>query len=99
MINIINFKNCKGIKNIIRVDRRSILGNPFLMFSEDNREDVCNKYKEYFKLSLSNNKGFKKEVDHLVTIYKETNELNLGCWCYPKRCHAETIREYIYKNL
>jgi len=81
----------------VRVDRKSILGNPFYMSLESQRNYVCDKYEEYFQNQVENNAKFKKELDRLILLYKKHGELNLFCWCYPKRCHAETIKAYILK--
>lgn len=104
MIEICNLRSQKLIHSYdVRVDRQSILGNPFYMKSESERNNVCNKYKMYFdkqfKDCVENNtkfsKSFVNELQRLVNIYKEHGKLRLFCWCTPKRCHAETVKEYI----
>jgi len=77
----------------VKVDRSSILGNPFLMRDEALRNHVCDLYKEYFdkKESIS----FKNELSRLAQIHKKYNKLNLFCWCAPRRCHADTIKEFL----
>lgn len=79
----------------VRVDRTSILGNPYYMRDESHRDEVCDKYKLYFKEQLKTNISFRKEVERLITIHKQYGKLELFCWCAPKRCHAETIRAFI----
>lgn len=79
----------------VRVDRASVLGNPFVMHHESERDKVCEEYKQYFKRSLVLNQAFANEVTRLMVIYKRHGRLELFCWCAPKRCHAETIRECI----
>ena len=39
----------------VRVDRLSILGNPFKMDSESRRDLVCNYYRDYFLGMINNN--------------------------------------------
>lgn len=98
MIQIKNMRNGFPNKNNeydIRVDRKSVFGNPFYMNNEKERDIVCNKYEKYFYTQIKSNKTFKNEIDKLVNIYKKCGQLNLFCWCYPKRCHAETIKNYI----
>jgi hypothetical protein len=75
---------------IIRVDRRSVLGNPFFMLDESERDKVCNQYREYFW------RNFRKpeiwaELCRLLSIAQQ-KPLTLACWCEPKRCHARVIK-------
>lgn len=77
----------------VKVDRSSVLGNPFVMKGEINRDKVCDEYETYF--DANQNLKFKKELNRLVEIYKEHGTLELFCWCAPKRCHAETIAKKI----
>jgi hypothetical protein len=79
----------------IRVDRRTIFGNPFKMWSEEDRDYVCDEHKKYFKNKVEKDKEFKQALDELVYLYERYGTLNLFCWCAPKRCHSETIKEYI----
>lgn len=104
MIEICNLRKQKPKEPYdIKVDRQSILGNPFYMKSESERDDVCNKYQMYFekqfKDCVENNIEFSNqfinELQKLVEIYKKHQKLRLFCWCSPKRCHAETIRDYV----
>lgn len=106
MIRIVNLRNYKLNANevLIKVDRSSVLGNPFYMASETQRDFVCDKYAEYF----SKRKDFEKQnmnidgidttfIHKLIDIATEhlEHDIALGCWCYPKRCHAEVIKEYV----
>ena len=96
MIRIKNLRFEKMEKEYdVRVDRRSILGNPYYMHSEEERDEVCEKYKAYFYKKIEEDMNFKTEIDRLANIYRKYGQLNLFCWCAPKRCHAETIKEYL----
>ncbi len=78
---------------------KSPLGNPFILHNVDDdneRDTVCNLYEKWFYENLESVDN-KEELDRLVNIYKEYHQLNLFCWCTPKRCHAETIKKYIEK--
>lgn len=84
----------------VRVDRASVLGNPFKMFDESQRDLVCTRYYKYFynkvnARDLKKNKTFIEEIQRLYSIYKKYGRLRLFCWCYPKRCHAETIKNFV----
>jgi hypothetical protein len=86
--------------NHIYCGRGSALGNPFPMKNESERDKVCDKYEVYFKeqVQVLKNESMLKE---LRVIYKQAlkGDVNLGCFCSPKRCHCETIKEFIEKQL
>ncbi len=56
---------------------------------------VSSTWKNYSSLQII------EAVEHLVAkaiaedINPVTGHLDLLCWCTPKRCHTETIREYV----
>ena len=81
----------------VRVDRQNgILGNPFFMKDESQRDAVCDKYAKWLDENAKlDNSPVKQELDRLLNIYKTYGRIDLWCWCAPKRCHAEKIREYI----
>ena len=84
----------------VRVDRSSVLGNPFYMASEAQRNEVCDKYDAYFKEKVaSGDEAFMNELRRLYKIAKRFGKLELYCWCFPKRCHAETIKKFLLKYL
>lgn len=95
MINIKNLRNEKPINPWdVRVDRKSPLGNPFFMKYESERDLVCEKYKEWFHEELFDS-VIQAELAILYDLLVKYGKLNLFCWCFPKRCHAETIKKYL----
>jgi hypothetical protein len=102
-------------------DRRSALGNPFELSSEESRDDVCDAYAHYFDDVVCRGLDPESSADwwaeefelHIAKAWKApTNEvfmaellrledlackedLGLGCWCHPKRCHCDTIATYL----
>ena len=97
----------------VRVDRASVLGNPFLMRDEHERNSVCDEYYRYFQGIVTNNwsilhdyavssaerETFMQELRRLYRLAKKHGRLELFCWCAPKRCHAETIARFLEKHL
>ena len=79
----------------VKVDRSSILGNPFFMSDETKRDEVCDKYEKYFDKRFGSDNAFRREVYRLISIYNRYGKLRLFCWCYPKRCHSAYIRQVI----
>lgn len=66
----------------VLVDRGTKWGNPFIMFSENDRNYVCDMFIRYANWRLT------VEPQWLTFLRGK----NLVCHCYPKRCHAETLR-------
>jgi len=86
--------------NHIYCGRGSVLGNPFEMKDEADRNKVCEQYAQYFhqKVEIEKDETMLKE---LREIYKQAlnGDVNLGCYCAPKRCHCETIKDFIERML
>jgi hypothetical protein len=80
------------------VGRPSVLGNPFPLRGEADRDHVCNLYEEWFRDALKTN-PVQEEIQRLVDKYKRCGELTLVCYCAPKRCHAQTIANEIERRI
>jgi hypothetical protein len=91
----------RGLKvlpvNSYKVDRTTPLGNPFFMESESLRDEVCNKFEAYFKTNGLNAPTI-FYLQELLDHAKE-QDIKLLCWCHPKRCHADTIANYLNEKL
>ena len=102
MISIGNIKTYRydGTNLPIKVDRSSLLGNPFPMRVETDRNRVCDLYQQHFNELISSQKNYRfmKELDRIYELSK-TKDIVLLCWCAPKRCHAETIKRYLEERL
>lgn len=98
MIQIKNLRNEKPrFEYQVKVDRTSVLGNPFYMATEAQRDEVCDKYAEYFEEKRKNDVAFLNELRRLYKLHRQFGKLELFCWCAPKRCHAETIKKFLEK--
>ena len=104
MIEICNLRNEKPSQPYdVVVDRTSVLGNPFYMKNENERDTVCESYDKRLKIIVGSwiedkelkNRAMFTEIYRLVQIYKDHGKLRLFCWCAPKRCHVESIRDFI----
>ena len=99
MISIKNMNDClPSCEFDVRVDRKTIFGNPFRIENESLRDDALDKYQIYFYERIKKDLEFQNEAEKLLRLYEKYGTLNLFCWCFPKRCHSETIREYILAN-
>lgn len=80
-----------------RVDRASVLGNPYYMHSEAQRDTVCDEYETWFSDQMSNKESYVYSEIETLTSIAINYDLELLCHCAPKRCHAETIKAAIDK--
>lgn len=86
----------------IRVDRyNKVLGNRFIMENENDRFIVINKYRDWFynEVFVNKNEVVLNELRRLYKIYMKYGKLRLFCWCYPKACHSEVIREFLERYI
>lgn len=82
--------------NAQNVGRPTALGNPFFMKDESMRNEVCDKYELWFAQKIENQDP--RVMEQLRSLWKHgksTGTLNLGCYCAPKRCHADTIARFL----
>ena len=80
-----------------KVDRSSILGNPFKIGIDGDRDEVCDKQSKYFDKNCEGK--LKKELDRLLEIHKRYGKLRIFCWCEPERCHARKIKSYLDERI
>lgn len=92
-----------------RCDRKSPVGNPYFMRTESEREEVCERYKRLFDRIMTDStlndnravgmtstvKEFRDYIHRIEKHYATHGTVTLACWCSPKRCHCETIREWL----
>lgn len=67
----------------VRIDRKSIWGNPFLLPDDGDRDTVCDAYADHY-------------WPRKPSLHSRTAELRgkaLGCWCAPQRCHGDFLAE------
>ena len=74
--------HCKKEPYDIYIGRPSKWGNPFHVGKDGTREEVIEKYKDYFW-------SHKNLVANVVELRNKT----LGCWCKPKACHGDFLVE------
>lgn len=69
---------------LVRIDRTSDWGNPFILGEDGDRETVIRNYQWY--------------LDHKPSLLDRLDELQgkiLGCWCYPEPCHGHILIQAI----
>lgn len=75
----------------VYIGRPSIFGNPFVIGKDGTREDVINKYRQWFNWKIRTDADFKRQVEAL-------RGKTLGCFCAPAPCHGDVIVDYLEKR-
>ena len=76
----------------VKVDRSSVLGNPF---KEGDRDWQCDRYCDTFEERMDNRPGMQAEMNRINELHKKHGKVRLFCWCVPLRCHSITIKKYL----
>ncbi|MGL4949302.1 MAG: DUF4326 domain-containing protein [Anaeroplasmataceae bacterium] len=92
-VRIINLKTYKPFteETLVKVDRTSVLGNPFYLKTEADRSSVIFKYNNYIidKIKCCDEKII-TELNRILLLCKK-GDVALGCWCTPKECHSDIL--------
>lgn len=88
-IEIVNKRwgGCSG-KGFVYIGRGSEFGNPFRIGEDGNREEVIEKYREWFLKRVTEDPAFRRKV-------WELEGKKLVCFCAPARCHGEILKWWI----
>jgi hypothetical protein len=83
------------------VGRPTPCGNIFVMKNESERNQVCDDYQIWFDKQVNSDNRQSKFLSQLRAIYvsAKKGDVKLGCYCAPKRCHADTIKAFIEEQL
>lgn len=104
MITVVNKYKHTPTQNDIYIGRGSVLGNPFTSIQnrQTKAEFICSTPEqsvENFRNYLSEKikARDRKVCDELNRIYNlvKTTDVNLICFCKPKICHGDVIKEII----
>lgn len=80
---------------LIYVGRPSVLGNPFPMRGEEDRDHVVAQYRQWLDAQRRANSAAWREVKRLAALSAEGKALALQCYCAPRKCHADVIKSAI----
>ena len=83
----------------VPIHRGYPLGNPFKMDSPSQRDEVCDKYEDWVKGKLLQRGAELAQFEELCSIVRGGKDLELVCFCVPKRCHGDTIKRLIEQRL
>jgi len=86
-----------------RVDRRTPLGNPYPLEDEDDREVVVDRYREHLRRRLDDHERDPNPTgeafDRILEAVRRGDRVELACWCSPKLCHGDAIRDELEARL
>lgn len=82
------------------IGRGSPLGNPFVIGKDGTREQVIAKYRVWLQEQIDKgNPVVLDELNRLGNKAIDEKGLALQCFCYPKPCHGEVIKEKLVKAM
>lgn len=70
------------------IGRPNLIGNPYKIGKDGNRDQVIAKYRRYFNFMMKTSVVFKEDIENL-------RGKRLGCYCRPLACHGDVIVEYL----
>ncbi len=79
-----------GDPTVVRVDRFTKWGNPWVMDGEADRERVISQHRDWFLAQPT--------TVHAVAV-EDLRGKDLACWCAPKACHADVLLEFVNATL
>ena len=71
--------------------KESLFCNPFKIGQDGDRDEVLEKFKNYFYKRLGEDDRFNYE------LWKLKGRV-LACWCVPEKCHCQIIADFLDKN-
>ena len=86
----------------------SVLGNPYTdkplsktlaVYQVRNRDEAIDRYGSYFDMQYGRNKEFTELIDEIYHLYKNGEDVYLGCFCHPLPCHGDFIAKQLQKKL
>jgi hypothetical protein len=92
--------NKKGYVNLV-IDRTTSMGN---QFSIGTRDENCDDFQEWFDLAIDKTspvystgraRAMRERLMQIVVLLREGKNVNLQCWCVPKRCHGHTYQAWL----
>ncbi len=76
--------HCKKEPYDVYIGRPGKWGNPFEIGRDGTREEVIEKYSQYFR-------GNAELMADSVELVGKT----LGCWCHPQACHGDVLADFV----
>ena len=107
-ITVVNKYKHKPTENDFYIGRGSVLGNPFTSkelnktkakFQCSCREESITKHLEYLRNEVLNNNRLICDALNSIYLKALNEEVFLVCFCAPKSCHGDNIKQLILEKL
>ena len=110
-LKIVNKYRHEPTSDDVYIGRGSLFGSPYSHLPSekenvtlcDTREEAIDAYKKYFHDIIDScgckHKQFKGQLREMIVKLKLGGEINLICFCKPKACHGDVIKDYILTQL
>ncbi|MFZ1529011.1 MAG: DUF4326 domain-containing protein [Ferruginibacter sp.] len=79
---------------VFRIDRTTVLGNPYIIGQDGTRKEVIEKYRLLLPQQYGLLNIIRDSIDAMLERAK-TYPILLACWCAPLPCHGDVIRDFI----
>jgi hypothetical protein len=91
---------CVG-EDDFHIGRGSPLGNPYPITSTISRDEVIARYETWLKDAIKANdiKVLNELTNIAVKVMQADTNVRLICFCAPKRCHGEIIKQTVLDGL
>lgn len=67
---------------------------------KSDRDKVCDKYEQWLNLQIeAKDKKIINALNKIREKHKKYRRVRLFCWCHPERCHAKSIRKWLYNQI
>lgn len=81
------------------IGRPSILGNVFILENENGRKETLALYRHYLRQASKTEWPIRDELLRILEIAKTGMKIELQCFCKPKDCHGDIIKEILEEML
>ncbi len=110
-LKVVNKYKHEPTSDDVYIGRGSLFGSPYSHLPSekenvtlcDTREEAIDAYKKYFHDIIDScgckHKQFKGQLREMIVKLKLGGEINLICFCKPKACHGDVIKDYILTQL
>ena len=110
-LKVVNKYKHEKTSDDVYIGRGSLFGSPYSHLPSKftdvtlcvDRDHAVNVYKDYFNSKINScgckHKDFKYKLRQLVVKLKLGGDVNLVCYCAPKPCHGDVIRDYLIKEI
>lgn len=101
-LRVVNKRRHTSTPNDLYIGRPSVLGNPFHIGKDGDRDEVIRKYRIWLNHHRTVHSGLGAEVQAALRTIRATIErgrdVNLVCYCAPCACHGDVIKELLEKG-